>query len=123
MRPLTMLRLLRANPAALTGRALRSAAEAGEGMVRDHRVIGSPGYPLDEVWLRRIGELMYVLASGDRRPALITLRISALVLHGQADPLIRPETGHATAAAEPDARLVLFPAWATTYQKDYGPAS
>jgi hypothetical protein len=66
MRPLTMLRLLRANPAGLTGRAPRSAAEAGEWMVRGHRVIGSPGYPLDEVWLRRIGEIMYVRGGFDR---------------------------------------------------------
>lgn len=42
MRPLTILRLLRANPAAITGRAPRNAAEAGEWMVRGHRVIGSP---------------------------------------------------------------------------------
>jgi hypothetical protein len=28
-------------------------------MVRGHRVIGLPGYPFDEAWLRRIGELMY----------------------------------------------------------------
>jgi pimeloyl-ACP methyl ester carboxylesterase len=125
MRPLTMLRLLRANPAALTGRAPRNAAEAGEWMVRGHRVIGSPGYPLDEVWLRHIGELMYarggfdraararqgaaILASGDRRPALRTVHIPALVLHRQADRLMRPEGGRATAAAIPKAKLVLFP--------------
>jgi pimeloyl-ACP methyl ester carboxylesterase len=115
MRPLTMLGLLRVNPAALNGRAPRSAAEAGEWMVRGHRVIGSPGYPLDEAWLRHIGELMYarggfdraararqgaaIQASGDRRPALRTLHNPALVLHGQADRLIRPEGGRATAAA------------------------
>ena len=61
-----MLRLLRANPAGLTGRAPRNAAEAGEWMARGHRVIGSPGYPLDEVWLRRIGELIYVRGGFDR---------------------------------------------------------
>jgi pimeloyl-ACP methyl ester carboxylesterase len=125
MRPLTMLRLLMANPAALIGRAPCGAAEAGEWMVRGHRVIGSPGYRLDEAWLRHIGELMYarggfdraararqgaaILASGDRRRALTTLHISALVLHGQADPLIRPEGGRATAAAIPNAQFVLFP--------------
>jgi pimeloyl-ACP methyl ester carboxylesterase len=65
MRPLTMLRLLIANPVALTGRAPRSTAEAGEWMVRGHRVIGSPGYPLDEAWLRHIGELMYARGGFD----------------------------------------------------------
>jgi pimeloyl-ACP methyl ester carboxylesterase len=125
MRPLTILRLLRANPAALTGRAPCDAAEASEWMVRGHRVIGSPGYPLDEAWLRRIGELIYarggfdraararqgaaILASGDRRPALAALQIRALVLHGQADPLIQPQGGRATAAAIPNAKFVLLP--------------
>jgi pimeloyl-ACP methyl ester carboxylesterase len=125
MRPLTILRLLRANPAAITGRPPRNAAEAGEWMVRGHRVIGSPDYALDEAWLRHIGELMYarggfdraararqgaaILASGDRSPALRALRLPALVLHGQADRLIRPEGGRATAAAIPNARLVLLP--------------
>jgi pimeloyl-ACP methyl ester carboxylesterase len=67
MRPLTMLRLLMVNPAApLTGRAPRSAAEAGEWIVRGHRVIGSPGYPLDEAWPRHIGELMYARGGFDR---------------------------------------------------------
>lgn len=120
-----MVRLLLANPDVVTGRPPRDGAEAGEWMLRGHRVIGSPGYPLDESWLRRVGALMYarggldnaararqgaaVLASGDRRPALSTLRIPALVLHGRADPLIRPEGGRATAAAIPGAQLVLLP--------------
>ncbi|HZI73532.1 MAG TPA: hypothetical protein VFD73_05800, partial [Gemmatimonadales bacterium] len=58
--------------------------------------IGSPGYPLDEAWLRRIGELMYarggfdraararqgaaILASGDRTPALATQQIPDIPL-------------------------------------------
>ena len=50
-----------------------------------------------------------IQASGDRRPALRTLHNPALVLHGQADRLIRPEGGRATAATIPNAKLVLFP--------------
>jgi pimeloyl-ACP methyl ester carboxylesterase len=123
--PLTIFRLLRANPSVLTGRPPRGPAEAGERMVRGHRVIGSPGYPLDEAWLRRTGELMYarsgfdpaartrqgaaILASGDRRTALAALRIPTLVLHGKADALIRPAGGYPTAAAIPNATLVLVP--------------
>jgi pimeloyl-ACP methyl ester carboxylesterase len=123
--PLTLLRLLLANPAAMTGRPPRGPAEAAERMVHGHRVIGSPGYPLDEAWLRRIGELMYarggfdlagrarqgaaILASGDRRPALANLRIPTLVLHGQADCLVRPDGGYATAATIPGATLETLP--------------
>jgi pimeloyl-ACP methyl ester carboxylesterase len=125
MKPVTMLRLLRANPAVLIGRRPRGPDEAAERLVRGHRVIGSPGYPLDETWLRTIGRLMYcrggfdsaartrqgaaILASGDRRPGLAALHIPTLVLHGQADPMIRPDGGHATAAAIADATLVLLP--------------
>ena len=124
-KPITILRLLHANPAILTGRPPRGPAEAGEWLVRGHRVIGSQGYPLDETWLRHIGELMYVrrgfdpaararqgaaiLASGDRRPGLAALNIPTLVLHGQADPLIRPDAGRATASAIPNATLVVVP--------------
>jgi pimeloyl-ACP methyl ester carboxylesterase len=125
MKPVTMLRLLAANPGVVTGRPPRDAAAAGERMVRGHRVIGSPGYPLDETWLRHIGEEMYarggfdpasrarqaaaILASGDRRGALATVRIPTLVLHGQADPLIRPKAGRATAAAIRAATFVELP--------------
>ena len=124
-KPITILRLLHANAAILTGRPPRGPAEAGEWLVRGHRVIGSPGYPLDETWLRHIGELMYVrrgfdpaararqgaaiLASGDLRPGLAALNIPTLVLHGQADPLIRPDAGRATASAIPNATLVVVP--------------
>jgi pimeloyl-ACP methyl ester carboxylesterase len=139
MRPLTMLGLLRVNPAALNGRAPRSAAEAGEWMVRGHRVIGSPGYPLDEAWLRHIGELMYarggfdraargrqgaaIQASGDRRPALRTLHnqpwFSMARPIGSSDPRVgvRPLPRYQTPNS------FCFPAWAKAYQKHYGPIS
>jgi pimeloyl-ACP methyl ester carboxylesterase len=124
-RPVTILRLLYANPSMVTGKPPRGPADAGERLVRGHQVIGSPRYPLDEAWLRRIGELMYarggfgpaararqgaaILASGDRRPALAALSIPTLVLHGDADPLIRPEAARATAAAIPRATLIPLP--------------
>jgi pimeloyl-ACP methyl ester carboxylesterase len=125
MRPTTMVRLLFANPAVVTGRPPHDAAEAGERMVRGHRVIGSPSYPLDETWLRHIGEATYarggfdpaararqaaaIVASSDRRPALGQLCVPTLVIHGEADPLIRPDGARATAAAIPHVTLVLLP--------------
>jgi pimeloyl-ACP methyl ester carboxylesterase len=37
------------------------------------------------------------------------IRVPALVLHGAKDPLLRPAAGRHTAAAIPDARLVILP--------------
>ena len=119
------VRLLLANPAILRNRPPASPEEAAEQMVRGHRIIGSPAYPLDEAWLREVGRRMYerggidadgrqrqnaaILAGGDRRPALAALRVPTLVVHGEADPLIQVVGGRATAAAIPGAKLVTFP--------------
>ena len=47
------------------------------------------------------------MASGDRRPLLAGVSAASLVVHGDADPLIRLSGGRATAAAVPGARLVV----------------
>lgn len=122
---MTMVRLSWAAPGVLSRKPPRGPAEAGNRLVRQHRVIGSPGYPLDERWLRRLGETMYaragfdpaararqaaaMMAGTDRRPDLAKLRIPAVILHGRDDPLIRPDGGRATAGAIPDATLVSLP--------------
>ena len=92
--------------------------------VRNWAVIGSPGYEADEERVRERArrsfdrgynpagtgrQLAAVIASGDRTPALGRLRLPALVIHGEADPLIDVSGGKATAAAIPGARLVLIP--------------
>lgn len=120
-------RVGRPRPAALAALGIRPATsrdEAAERMVRVFRVIGSPGYPHNEEWLRDVGgraydrghdpagarrQLAAIRASGDRRPGLAGVRVPTLVLHGAADPLIRPAGGRATAAAVPGARLVVYP--------------
>jgi pimeloyl-ACP methyl ester carboxylesterase len=101
-----------------------SREEAAERMVRVFTAIGSPAYPRDEQWLRDVGrrafdrahdpagprrQLAAIRASGDRRAALRSVTAPTLVVHGDADPLIRPAGGRATAAAVPGARLVLYP--------------
>ncbi|GJO38506.1 hypothetical protein NJB1604_05710 [Mycobacterium marinum] len=122
---MTMLRLSWAAPDVLTRKSPRGPAEAGELLVRQHRVISSPGYRLDEGWLRHLGELMYarggfdpaararqtaaMMAGTDRRPDLAHLRIPTVILHGQQDRLIRPDGGRATADVIPGAELVLLP--------------
>jgi pimeloyl-ACP methyl ester carboxylesterase len=50
-----------------------------------------------------------ILASGNRTKALAGVTTPTLVLHGDADPLIRIEGGKATAAAIPGAVLEIIP--------------
>lgn len=50
-------------------------------------------------------QLCAILAERSRVPRLGELRIPALVIHGDADPLIRPAAGRATARAIPGARF------------------
>jgi pimeloyl-ACP methyl ester carboxylesterase len=52
-------------------------------------------------------QLAAVIAAPSRRSALAGLRMPALVIHGEDDPLIPPENGHRTAAASPGARLLM----------------
>jgi pimeloyl-ACP methyl ester carboxylesterase len=107
----------------LRHRHVTTAEQAGQRIVDVFRRIGSPAYPLDEQWLREAGKRGYerghddasvprqlaaIRASGDRRPGLASVRVPTLVLHGDADPLVRPAGGRATAAAVPGARLIVF---------------
>jgi pimeloyl-ACP methyl ester carboxylesterase len=50
-----------------------------------------------------------IYASGDRTAALARVTAPALVVHGEADPLIQLSGGQATAAALPDAELLAVP--------------
>jgi pimeloyl-ACP methyl ester carboxylesterase len=51
-------------------------------------------------------QMTAIMASGDRTAALRTMTVPTLVIHGDADPLIRVEAGRATAAAISGATLV-----------------
>jgi pimeloyl-ACP methyl ester carboxylesterase len=59
-------------------------------------VVGSPGF-----------ESIAALAAGDRTARLQSLQVPALVLHGAADVMCDVSGGRATAAAIPDAKLVI----------------
>lgn len=100
----------------------RTAEEAADRIVTQFRIIGSPGYPLEEEWLRAYAaaafrrshdpagmarQLAAVMASGSRVEGLRTVRTPTLVVHGTDDPLIQPQGGLSTARAVPGARLVL----------------
>ena len=110
--------------AALLTAAPRSAAEAGERLVRVGAVIGSPGFPQDEQWLNAYArrafardrdlagvrrQLAAINASPSRVRGLRGVRVPTLVVHGAQDVLVRPAGGRATAAAVPGARLVMVP--------------
>ncbi len=49
-----------------------------------------------------------IMASGDRTEQLERLDVPTLVVHGLADPLVRPSGGIATADAIPGSRLLMF---------------
>jgi pimeloyl-ACP methyl ester carboxylesterase len=98
--------------------------EGVERVLATYRVIGSPGYPLDEDWLAEVAgtsydraydplgvarQLLAIHASGDRTPGLQQLRVPTLVIHGEDDPLVQVEGGRATAEAVPDSTLMVIP--------------
>ena len=101
-----------------------AAIEAG---VVGAKLIGSPGYPTpeDEVRARAAAaydrawhpagvarQVMAILTQPDRTEALGRLRVPTLVIHGDADPLVDPSGGRATAEAVPGAELWLIPGMA-----------
>jgi pimeloyl-ACP methyl ester carboxylesterase len=82
-------------------------------------------HPLDEDWARRTAAESYdrhppdpaarrrQLAAGRAmkisRADLAQIAAPALVIHGEADPLVRPSASRALARAIPGARLVIYP--------------
>jgi pimeloyl-ACP methyl ester carboxylesterase len=87
------------------------------------RLIGSPAHPTPEAEIRElllasydrahnpagvIRQLHAVNASGDRSRALREVRAPTVVIHGTADPLVRPISGRALAREIPDAELLMI---------------
>ena len=100
----------------------KSREEYFQNYVRSWSVLRGPGFPLDEARdLERAAraydrglnppgvarQLAAILASGNRTEALKAVRVPTLVIHGDADPLVRVEGGHATARAIPQAKLLV----------------
>jgi pimeloyl-ACP methyl ester carboxylesterase len=94
-----------------------------EHTVKLYKIIGSPGFEQDEATLRRTAgrsfdrgrnpagagrQLAAVIASGERTPLLRGITAPTVVIHGDADPLVQPSGGQATAAAIRGARLVMI---------------
>jgi pimeloyl-ACP methyl ester carboxylesterase len=108
---------------ALLARPEREREAMIERAVATFRVIGSPGFELDEDHLRSAAGLSFdrghhpagvarqlhaVTSSPNRTQALRRLHVPTVVIHGDRDPLVRPVAGRATARAVPDSRLVMI---------------
>jgi pimeloyl-ACP methyl ester carboxylesterase len=115
-RPRVALRMFRKVP--------RDRAGYIEDHVQSYRIIGSKGFDFEEERKReRAGRLFdrgihpagsarqmaAVVTAADRTPQLRRLRVPTTVIHGDADPLVDLSGGRATAAAIPDAKLVVIP--------------
>ncbi|MDQ2729826.1 MAG: alpha/beta fold hydrolase [Actinomycetota bacterium] len=92
------------------------------GAVEVWKAIGSPGFPFHEDRIRAEAgaaydrafhpagtgrQLVAILSSPDRTNGLRGLSCPSLVVHGDADPLVDPSGGRATAAAVPGADLMI----------------
>ncbi|UKK85925.1 alpha/beta fold hydrolase [Sphingopyxis sp. BSN-002] len=88
------------------------------------RVIGSPDYPAAEDRLQRrvrsdfergwypqgvARQMAAIVADGDRRAMLKSIKAPTLVIHGEADPLVPIAGGRDTAENIPGARLLTIP--------------
>jgi pimeloyl-ACP methyl ester carboxylesterase len=111
--------------AVLTSRPTGSDREAmiAHG-VRAEKIIGSPGYPVSGEAIRARVEgdfdrmhyspgpgrqLAAVVANGDRRAAIATIKVPTMVIHGADDPLVPVEAGRDTAATIPGAQITEVP--------------
>jgi pimeloyl-ACP methyl ester carboxylesterase len=94
-----------------------------EHMVGLFKTIAGSGFPVDEEWTRKIiaegydrcfcpqgmaRQLVAILTHGNRKPALASVKVPTLVIHGTADPLVPVEGGKDTAKAIPGAQLMLI---------------
>ncbi|MBD0281509.1 MAG: alpha/beta fold hydrolase [Thermoleophilaceae bacterium] len=105
-------------------RAPRDRQQYIEYFVRVFRMVGSPGFPVDEDRLRELAAATYdrghhpagtgrqlaaIMASGDRTSQLRRLTVPTVVIHGTDDPLVPFRGGVATARAIPNAEFVAIP--------------
>ncbi len=94
-----------------------------EHMLGVFKAMYGPGFPLDEVWTRKtVGksydrcycpegtgrQLVAILTHANRAPALSSLKVPALVIHGTSDPVVSVEGGKDTAMSIPGAQLILI---------------
>jgi pimeloyl-ACP methyl ester carboxylesterase len=113
-------------PAAMEALMTPPPAERGayiEYNVKTMKAIAGLGYPYDEQFIRSLSaqaydrafypqgigrQMMAVMTQENREPALASVSVPTLVIHGTADPLVPAEHGKQTAKAIPGAQLLLI---------------
>lgn len=133
VRSLTSIMSTTGNPSLPQGKpeaiaAVVAPAPAGRKACIEHnlnvwRKIWSPGFPFEEERARTFMEQCFdrsyhpqgmarqntaIIANGDRRAKLSTIRVPALVIHGADDPLIPVDGGKDTACVIPGANLLII---------------
>jgi pimeloyl-ACP methyl ester carboxylesterase len=122
--------LPRSDPAAQEALMAKPPAEDKDSVadhaVKTRLVIGSPGYPEDQAKVRARFAMNYdrsyypqgglrqwaaVMATPPRTEQLKKLNVPALVIHGDADILIKPEAGRHTAQCIKGAELKIVEGW------------
>jgi pimeloyl-ACP methyl ester carboxylesterase len=66
-------------------------------------------------------QLLAIIASGNRRKALRSVKVPTLVIHGTADPLVPDDGGRDTAATIPGARLLLIEGMGHSFPREVWP--
>ncbi len=107
-----------------------------EAALEADRVWGSPGYPLDQTYLRKQAALVFdrgadahainrqalaIIASGDRADDLRAIDLPCLVIHGAEDALIPPDAGREIASLIPGAELAVVPGMGHTITPSLAP--
>jgi len=106
---------------------LSPAASTRDGYITDQikaaKVLHGPAFPLNEDYVRDYAgrcfdrcyhpqgfarQLGAILGSGSRSDALADVKIPALVIHGNVDPLVPVEGGKDTAKSIPGAKLLII---------------
>jgi pimeloyl-ACP methyl ester carboxylesterase len=92
-------------------------------MVMLFKTMAGPGFPFDEAWTRMITakaydrchcpegtgrQLFAIMNQANRKKALASVTVPALVIHGTDDPVVPVEAGVDTAEAIPGAHLMLI---------------
>jgi pimeloyl-ACP methyl ester carboxylesterase len=110
--------------AVLTRPPARDREEAIAGSIAAWRVIGSTGFEVtDEYMAARAGalydrayhpagagrQLAAIVTTPDRTEGLRRVTVPTMVIHGEIDQLVDVSGGRATAAAVPDAELLIVP--------------
>lgn len=94
-----------------------------EHAIKLFRKIAGPGFPFDEKWHRKLAgqaydrafylegaarQLAAIFTQKNRKPALASVSVPTLVIHGSDDPLVTVEGGRDTAEAVPGAELIII---------------